>query len=190
MDTAMRLLAGILLGLILASLALLAWLRFGQPPVAVADTPLPVERYLAPIALSARIAREAPKTAPILADEANLLAGAQIYRDQCALCHGFRGKPAALGAHLYPAAQPLWEQQASGQPATLGVSADTPGETYWKIVNGIRLTGMPAYKGVLTDAELWQVSLLLASADKPLPPEVIGILCNQDAASPAQSPMH
>lgn len=190
----MRLLAGILLGLILASLSLLAWLRFGQPPIAVADTPLPVERFLAPIALHARIAREAPKAAPILADEANLLAGAQIYRDQCAICHGFRGKPATLGAHLYPAAQPLWEPRTNVQPAALGVCADTPGETYWKIANGIRLTGMPAYKGVLTDAELWQVSILLASADKPLPPEVIEILRGQNeaptAASAPQPSMH
>jgi len=26
----------------------------------------------------------------------------------------------------------------------VGVSDDEPGETYWKVANGIRLTGMPA----------------------------------------------
>ena len=38
------------------------------------------------------------------------------------------------------------------------------------MANGIRLTGMPAYAGLLSEAEMWNVSLLLANADKPLPP--------------------
>ncbi len=55
----------------------------------------------------------------------------------------------------------------------IGVTDDPPGETYWKVANGIRLTGMPSFKSVLTDTEMWQVSLLLANADKPLPPEAV-----------------
>jgi len=47
-----------------------------------------------------------------------------------------------------------------------GVTDDPVGETYWKAVNGIRLTGMPAYRGSLSDEQLWQVSQLLAHADK------------------------
>jgi hypothetical protein len=35
---------------------------------------------------------------------------------------------------------------------------------------------MPAYKGVLTETKMWQVSLLLAHADKPLPPAAVEIL--------------
>jgi mono/diheme cytochrome c family protein len=50
------------------------------------------------------------------------------------------------------------------------VTDDPPGETYWKAANGIRLTGMPAYKGSLSDTQLWQVSLMLANADKLPPP--------------------
>ena len=56
------------------------------------------------------------------------------------------------------------------------MSDDPPGETYWKVANGIRLTGMPAYKGVLTENQIWQVSQLLANADKPLPPVAVDIL--------------
>lgn len=52
-----------------------------------------------------------------------------------------------------------------------GVTDDTPGETYWKVVNGIRLSGMPAYRQSLPESQSWQVSLLLANADK-LPPTV------------------
>jgi mono/diheme cytochrome c family protein len=44
------------------------------------------------------------------------------------------------------------------------------------VANGIRLTGMPAYKSILTETQMWQVSLLLAQADKPLPPAAAEIL--------------
>jgi mono/diheme cytochrome c family protein len=47
-----------------------------------------------------------------------------------------------------------------------GVTDDPVGETYWKAKNGIRLTGMPGYGSSLSDQQLWQVSLLLAHADK------------------------
>jgi hypothetical protein len=56
------------------------------------------------------------------------------------------------------------------------VSDDPPGETFWKVANGIRLSGMPSYKEVLTETQMWQVSVLLANADKPLPPGAIEIL--------------
>jgi mono/diheme cytochrome c family protein len=49
------------------------------------------------------------------------------------------------------------------------VTDDPPGENYWKAANGIRLTGMPGYKGSLTDTQLWQVSVMLANADKLSP---------------------
>ncbi len=48
---------------------------------------------------------------------------------------------------------------------------DPAGETYWKVANGIRLTGMPGYVNSLSENEMWQVSMLLAEADK-LPAEV------------------
>ena len=177
-----RVFLGFLLGIVLVPLAVLGWLRFGDVPVAVADPPLPQERLLTGMPLHARIDREMVKTPPIQADEANLVVGAEIYRDQCAACHGFHGKPSRFGAHMFPAAPPLWEKHHSN--AVVGVSDDPPGETYWKVANGIRLTGMPAYKGVLTENQMWQVSLLLAHADKPLPPAAVEILRGEPMASP------
>jgi thiosulfate dehydrogenase len=35
---------------------------------------------------------------------------------------------------------------------------------------------MPAYKNVLTDTQMWQVTLLLKNADQPLPDPVMKIL--------------
>lgn len=59
---------------------------------------------------------------------------------------------------------------------------DEPGETYWKVANGIRLTGMPGFNQQLSTTEMWQVSLLLANADK-LPDSVKSVLANPNAAS-------
>jgi mono/diheme cytochrome c family protein len=75
---------------------------------------------------------------------------------------------------MYPAAPPLWQKHQNG-PA-VGVSDDLPGETYWKVVNGIRLTGMPEFKTQLKDTEIWEVTLLLANADKALPAEALSIV--------------
>lgn len=179
-----RILLGLLLGIVLLPLVVLGWLRFGNVPVAVADPPFPQEKLMTGIPLHARIDREAPKTAPIEADEANFVAGAQIYGDHCAGCHGLYGKPAPLGARMFPPAPPLWKPHHHGSQTVVGVSDDPPGETDWKVVNGIRLTGMPSYKGVLTENQMWQVSLLLANADKPLPPAALDIL---KGVSPAQA---
>jgi mono/diheme cytochrome c family protein len=177
-----RFVLGIVLGAILVPVAVLAWLHFGHVPVAVADPPLPHERKLAGVALNARIQRELAGTIPIPANENNLAAGAEIYRDHCAACHGFHGKPSTFGAHMFPDAPPLWEKHHHND--VVGVSDDPPAETYWKVANGIRLTGMPAYNQVLTDTQMWQVSLLLANADKPLPPAALEILRGEQTTPP------
>src|SRR5580704_3103251 len=180
-----RILFGIILGIVLAPLAVMAWFHFGHPPVAVADKPFPYERQITHIALNGRIAQQAPSNPPIQANEDTFVSGAEIYRDQCAACHGFHGKPSSFGAHMYPKAPSLWEKHKNS--AVVGVSDDPPGETFWKVDNGLRLTGMPSYHDVLSETEIWQVALLLANADKPLPPAAVEIVngAQPSAAEPA-----
>jgi mono/diheme cytochrome c family protein len=182
-----RFLIGVILGILLVPAGAYAWLHYGKPPVAVSDAPLPFERQIVDNPLDARIDRELIKTPPIQPDEGTLVDGAQIYKDQCASCHGMHGKPSTFGAHMYPDAPPLFEMHHHGSESMMGVTDDPPGETYWKVANGIRLTGMPSFKDVLSDTQMWQVSLLLANADKPLPPAAIAILNGtpQPAAAPA-----
>jgi mono/diheme cytochrome c family protein len=182
-----RIIFGLILGLILAPFALLAWFRFGQPPVAVADPPLPFEQWITGVPLKARIDREKPSVEPIQGDEGNFVAGAGIYRDQCAACHGLHGKPSSFGAHMYPSAPPLWQKHPDSE--VVGVSDDPPGETFWKVANGIRLSGMPAFKGTLSETKIWQVSLLVANADKPLPPGALAIVRGEPvSAAPQNAP--
>jgi len=169
-----RFLFGVVIGLLLLPAGVWAYFRYGHPPVAATDAPLPLERQITSVPLHARIDREMPTNSPIQVNEANLVAGAHIYRQQCAFCHAVYGNESKVGGHMFPDAPPLWEKHHNGD--AIGVSDDPPGETYWKVANGIRLSGMPAYSKILTETEIWQVSLLLANADKPLPPAALNLL--------------
>jgi mono/diheme cytochrome c family protein len=87
-----------------------------------------LEWTLAAMALHARIAKEAPKDGPVPPTEPNLLAGAKIYRDYCAVCHGTAGDPQpATAKGMFPRPPALFEGK--------GVTADPVGETYWKAAN-------------------------------------------------------
>ncbi|MGA2579538.1 MAG: cytochrome c [Bryobacteraceae bacterium] len=158
----MKVLIGFGLGLVVIVLGAFLYFGLGLAPVATSAAPMPFESRLAGMALHARISKEAPKQAPIPADEPNMLAGARIYREQCSVCHGLSGQPETpIAKGMFPRPPQLFTGH--------GVTDDPPGENYWKAANGIRLTGMPGYKGSLTDTQLWQVSVMLANADKLSP---------------------
>jgi len=173
-----KFLLGLLLGLILIPVAVILYFRFGAPPVAVADKPFPFERQLTHIPLEARINREAPKDAPFGASEDAFEGGAATYRAHCAVCHGVPGHNAAISKTMYPRAPQLWDahKKHGTGPSVTGVSDDPVGKTYWTISNGIRLSGMPAFNPILTDAEMWELTVLLKNADQPLPDPVTNIL--------------
>jgi mono/diheme cytochrome c family protein len=160
--------ASFVAGLLLLPLAVYLYLAFGHPPVANADKPFPFESRIVSIPLRARIAREMPASSPIPATDENLNAGASLYEDKCESCHGTADQPSAIGRSTFPRAPQLWIRRPNG---TVGVSDDPAGETYWKVRNGIRLTAMPAYGSTFSETQLWQVSLLLSMAAKPLPAE-------------------
>jgi len=154
-----RFILGLILGAILVPVAVDFYFTSGSAPVATADPPMPFEKKLANAALHARIDKEMPKSAPIAADENAYRAGAQIYREHCAVCHGVPGmQQSVIAKGMFPKPPHLFHGK--------GVTDDPPGETYWKVANGIRLTGMPAFKQSLSDTQMWEVSLLLANADK------------------------
>jgi len=164
---------GFLLGIAAVAIGLFAYLKFGPLPVAVADAPLPFEKQVVKLPLNARIERET-KTAPFGISEDVFESGAHVYRAQCAGCHGTPGHDVSYAKYMFPSAPQLWKKH--GSKGVVGVSDDEAGETYWKVANGIRLTGMPSYAHVLSDAQMWQVSLLLKNADKELPGPVTEIL--------------
>lgn len=149
------------------------YLRYGNPPVAVDDHAFPYEAQIVHIPLGERISREI-KQPPFPASEDAFEEGAKVYTEDCAFCHGIPGSDSAYGTSMYPAAPQLWRKHKKGN--VVGVSDDPVGETYWKVKNGIRLTGMPTYQDLLSDSDMWDVSLLLKSADQQLPDPVMKIL--------------
>ncbi|HWF45405.1 MAG TPA: cytochrome c [Bryobacteraceae bacterium] len=164
----MKFLLGFLIGIIVLPILGYLYFKLGVAPVATAAAAMPFEKQLAHMALNARIDKEAPKTVPIPVTDDNYVAGAKTYRTHCAACHGLPGQAdTAISKGMYPKPPHLFKGH--------GVTDDPPGETYWKVANGIRLTGMPAYTGALSETEMWQVSLLMAHADK-LPDQVRAVL--------------
>ncbi len=84
-------------------------------------------------------------TNPLGADAA--AAGAQVYKTNCESCHGPQGHgdgPAGLA--LDPAPQNLPELTAQVGDDFL----------FWRISTGVDGTSMVAWKGILTDEQIWQ----------------------------------
>ncbi len=170
-----KFLFGLIVGLIVIPVCVYMYFSSGSAPVATSSAPMPFEKMLASLALHARLKKEMPKTAPIPADEANYAAGAQVYKDNCAVCHGLPGKPqTAIAAGMFPKPPKLMEGK--------GVTDDEAGETYWKVSGGIRMTGMPGFDKTLSQTQMWQVALLCANADK-LPQSVKDTLTEAAPAS-------
>jgi len=159
---------GFVAALVLIVVGGYAYLALGLAPVATAAPPLPFEKRITSIALNARIDKEAPKSSPIPASEEAYAAGAKVYRDHCAVCHGLPGQEqTAIAKGQFPKPPELFKRK--------GVTDDPVGETYWKVANGIRLTGMPGFIDSLSTEQMWQVSLFLLDRDK-LPPTVLTAL--------------
>jgi mono/diheme cytochrome c family protein len=68
----------------------------------------------------------------------------------------------------------------------MGVTDDEAWESYWKVESGIRMTGMPGFKGHLTETQIWQVVVLLKNADKITPSvkaELLGATAGQGTST-------
>ena len=170
---------GFVLGVVVTMVAIAAtvyhYCAAGIAPVATSAPPMPFEKKFARTALHARLEKEMPTQVPVVGDEANLVAGAHIYMEQCTVCHGVSGKEqTAIAKGEFPRPPHLFRGK--------GGTDDEPGETYWKVANGIRLTGMPGFNQQLSTTEMWQASSLLANADK-LPDSLKAVLANPDTAS-------
>ncbi|HET9803929.1 MAG TPA: c-type cytochrome [Candidatus Acidoferrum sp.] len=170
------LIVGILVGVLLVLGAVYLYFATGRAPVAVTSPEMPFERKMARMALHAYLDK-LPHPAPQApADEKNLLDGAKVYKENCAVCHGLPGgTPTAIADGLAPRPPQLFKGT--------GVTDDDEWESYWKIEGGIRMTGMPGFKGRLNETQIWQVAVLVKNADK-ITPSVKAELAGTAAAPP------
>ncbi len=163
----------LLLGFVIAIAVILVggylFVTAGGVPMAASASPLPLERTVARLALHASFNNARNDKDPLPLTDANLVAGAKVYRDNCVVCHGAPGHaPTPIASGMFPDPPQLFTPREM-------VTDDPEGITYWKVTNGIRLSGMPGFTNALSDTERWQVTMLLAHADK-LPASVRGIL--------------
>ena len=99
-----------------------------------------------PAPLDAVPADFAGKTNPLGADAAT--AGAEVFKTDCETCHGPQGHgDGPAGEALDP------------QPKNLAELQTRAGDDYlfWRVNTGKEGTSMVAWKGVLTDEQIWQV---------------------------------
>ena len=175
---------GFIAALVLLAAGAYVYFGFGLAPVATSSQPMPFEKFLANRALNAVVKKAADRPSPVEASEPNLKSGAVVYRDNCAVCHGLPGQPLTnIAKGMFPKPPQLFHGK--------GVTDDPVGETFWKVQNGIRLTGMPGFQGSLTDEQMWQVSQLLAKADQ-IPESVkteLGRKNQQAGESPPTAPL-
>jgi mono/diheme cytochrome c family protein len=176
---------GIILGFVLMFMGAYFYFSTGRAPVATNSPEMPFERKFARMALHAYLDRVPHANSPVPADETNFLAGAKLYKQNCAVCHGLPGEPHnAIANGMFPKPPLLFRG--------VGVTDDEAWESYAKISGGIRMTGMPSFKDSLSDTQMWQLSQLVKNADK-LPDSVKAELATPPggaspaAASPAPS---
>lgn len=158
-----KFLVGFATAVVILLLATFCYVRFGFVDPR-ADMPVgSLESKIAMPALDAAVDRRAPEAKnPLEPSEENLTAGIKIYQADCASCHGDIHQPhAALADGLYPRA-PQFLEDAPDMPEN---------QNFYIIQHGIRLSGMPAWKQVLSEKEMWQVTTLLSHIDK-LPPQI------------------
>jgi mono/diheme cytochrome c family protein len=97
---------------------------------------------------------------PRLDDEALALRGLGHFREHCVQCHGAPGvapEPFALG--MVPHAASLSEASRHW----------TPGELFWLIKNGLKMTGMPAWEFRMPDEDIWSIVAFLQALPRHTP---------------------
>ncbi len=157
---------GFVLGLVAAIATLIAGAYFfvssGALPAGQDSKPSGLEKWAAKKSLQATMRREAQGLkSPVQPTDENLTAGIALYRAHCQVCHGGAdGAASSIAKGLTPNPPQL---------AKHGVEDDPEGETYWKIVHGIRFTGMPAFGETLSGPEMWQIALLAKHMDSLTP---------------------
>lgn len=171
---------GVVATIVSASLVALFVGMTGRISMRADILPTSLETNLAMRVMDANVARNAPKIAnPVQPTDQNIVAGASIYRKHCALCHGDPEQPRSPLAHTLNPPPP----QFVADPPDMAEN-----ENYYIILHGVRWTGMPGWKNVLKDQQIWQLVTFLSHINN-LPPAakaVFGMTGRSPATAPAK----
>jgi len=170
-----------LLGIIFTLLVLVVggvWFtRAGMVNFQADQPPSWVERWFAGGASDAYVEHNAPHVQnPVPPTEQNVVAGAQLYLNHCAGCHGTPSSPDTPFMHSFNPPVPRFFVHAPDMPDN---------QNFLVIQHGLRLTGMPAWDKTLTDQQIWEITTFLGNIPK-LSPAAKKVL--EPTASSAPSP--
>lgn len=140
---------------ILATLAVLgisggaAFVWSGLYDISATDQHLPPTYWLIEKTMRRSVARRGNDiSVPPLGAPEQVAHGLALYRSHCVQCHGAPGvapEPFALG--LTPLPAPLVQTGREW----------TPGEIFWVVKYGIKMTGMPAWEFRMNDEDVWSL---------------------------------
>lgn len=87
---------------------------------------------------------------PVPETQANIDEGKGHFGHHCQICHGLDGQNTGVpfATQMSPPVADL---------STPAVQAYTDGQLHWIIENGINPSGMPAWKGILEEDEMWKI---------------------------------
>ena len=136
-------------GLPLAALAAFLFVKSGVYDVGAAKRHTKFTEWLTHETMIHSVRRHAARIAPppyTSADE--VVTGYCAYETHCVACHGAAG-----------VAREPWVSGLEPQPPYLldATQQFTPGELFWIVKNGIKMTGMPAWGSAMSDREVWNV---------------------------------
>lgn len=155
MKTLIAFIAGLMAAPLLLSLAAV----FGWLPSNATAAPPSWEMAIGMRALDASLAARAKGLKNPIApnDKAALTQGRRIYADNCAGCHGTARAPSPWGGSgFYPRAPQFWEDG----------SDVTPEEAYVAIRDGVRYSGMGAWRDLMKSDDTWKVANFVAQVGK------------------------
>ena len=152
----MKTLVAFIIGLVFVPVLIVIAGILGWLPSDSTTEPPKWESSAAMRALDASLEKRSGRlSSPIAAnDPAALAAGGKIYADNCAGCHGSAKGPSDWGSkNFYPRA-PQFLQEGSDVSAS---------EAFAAIHDGIRYSGMGAWRGQLKDEDIWKVATFIAN---------------------------
>jgi mono/diheme cytochrome c family protein len=152
---------GILLTLVVLFCGVFAVSRFGLYPIGADNPPSGLERSLAARAMDVYADKHKPEMDnPTAPTPENLTEGAKEYEEHCAFCNGgAKAKISPMQNKFNPPAPQLINR----------VPHDPDHWLFWVTKHGVRMTGMPAWDGIMSDEEIWKIIAFIKHSDK-LPP--------------------
>jgi len=104
--------------------------------------------------LNRAVARDAPHlTNPLPPSHDNLREGLRLFRDNCAGCHGDGAHHSPWGTTSFLPRVPQFGTEPPTRPDW---------EIHWIVTHGIRNTAMGSFAQLLTDDQVWKVSVFVS----------------------------